>query len=136
MKTVFAVLKILYQMLSSSPLNEAITGEVYKLQRPAGSALEDVVINTLPLSGDQIQRGTANVNVYVPDLKTMVASKPLSMPDTARLDLLTELAITMLEQRYAEGYSFWTTGTNVIAEPESGQHYVNIRIEFQFFPST
>lgn len=137
MKTPLHQIALLHTALTGSSLDAAISGAVYQLKRPVESDKEDVVINSLPVSGEQLQRGVANVNIYVPDLKLKIGGKPQTMPDMARLDALTELATPILEQRYRAnngGYVFRIASTQLIEEVETQQHYVNIRVDFQFFP--
>ncbi|QDK80832.1 hypothetical protein EXU85_20355 [Spirosoma sp. KCTC 42546] len=133
-KTPLDILTILYKLLFASSLKTAITGSVYKQKRPTGSVLEDVVVNSLPVSGDQLQRGAGNVNIYVPDLLETVAGTELRIVDTARLKVLAELAVPLLTEFNCQQYRFWLGPTDVFEEPDTGQTYLNFRIEFQFFP--
>lgn len=135
MKTTFEPLIILYHLFVGSPVDSAITGGIYQMKRPSGSTLEDVVINSLPISGTQIQQVVANVNLYVPDLKLTLKGKPQQMPDMNRLNELATLAIPLIKEHYQGNYQFWLVGQTVIEEPETGQHYVNLRVEFQFLPT-
>ena len=136
MRTTFDCLTILYQLASPSVLKTAITGDVYKLQRPdivkPEDAMEDVVVNSLPLTMNQIQLGSGNVNIYVPDLSVTVHGKTLYMPNTARLNELAALAIPIFQEQSAPRYNLWLTNQTTIAEPESHSHYVNLRIDFKF----
>lgn len=133
-KTPLDVLTILYKLLFASGLKTALTGAVYKQKRPTGSVLEDVVVNSLPVNGAQLQRGAGNVNIYVPDLLETIASVELKIADTARLKQLAELAVPLLTEFNSQQYRFYLASTNVFEEPDTGQTYLNFRIEFQFFP--
>lgn len=131
MKTTLNAIDIVFQLLRNSPLNSAISGKVYRLKRPLGSTLEDVVINSLPISGEMTQRGTVNVNVYVPDLVVTFEGQTQPQPDYARLNALTTIAVAALADHYHDTYNLWIGAQTVLAETEISQHYVNLRIEFQ-----
>jgi hypothetical protein len=136
MRNPFNMVRILFMLISpSSALKAAITGDVYKLKRLPGSTKEDVVINALPISGDQFQLGTANVNIYVPNVAVSSGTTTSMMPDTVRLDTLAMIATGLLEQVHTQSYRFYVGSITTIEEPESNSHYVNLRIDFQFFPS-
>lgn len=130
MKTTFDQDTILYQMLIASDLKRAITGDVYKMVRPNGSKAEDVVINTILTDTSQVQRGASNVNIYVPSIQV----EGDTLPDTARMGELAALAMALLQDVYKPLYHLWVSNQTTI--DESGPSwYVNLRIEFQFFPS-
>ena len=94
MKTTFDQDNILYGKLIASPLKQAITGGVYKAQRPLNSQNEDVVINGLPISDGTVQLGRGNVNIYVPDVKTTIGGVLQTMPNTHRLGQLAHDALS------------------------------------------
>ncbi|ARK08875.1 hypothetical protein A6C57_00320 [Fibrella sp. ES10-3-2-2] len=132
-KTPLDVLTILLQRLRGSALDEAITGKVRKLKRPAGSRLEDVVINTIAISPSQIQLATANVNIYVPDLLIQEEGGSQSEANLIRLGELSLLAIALLEGVYTQQYCYTLGKQYIIEEPLTNSHYLNLRVEFQFF---
>jgi len=131
MKTTFDILTILYKALDGSALKSAISGGIHKLSRPTGSKVEDVVINSLPITGGQLQRGTANVNIYVPDKETGHDRGP----DTLRMATLSQIALTAIQDHYSQTYAFWVVNQHDFAEPETRTHYVNLRIDYRFFPT-
>ncbi len=127
------MLTILYRILSVSDLGTLVQGRVYKLNKPQG-LFECVVINALPVSQAQQQIGTANVNIYVPDLAQTREGKPDQVADTVRLNTLTSMALPLLTV-YETGYDFAPVSMTLIEQPESKSHYMNIRIDFNFFPA-
>lgn len=135
MNTTFDQDTILFQLINGSQLKTAISGCVYKWQRPVDSGVEDVVINSLPLTTESVQLGTANVNIYVPDLTVKVGGKPQQLPNTKRLGELTKIALPILKQGYGANYGFYVTHQTTIQEAEIKQHYINLRIEFRFHKS-
>ncbi len=132
MKTTYDQDTILYQLLDAStcPLRQAITGSIYKEQRPE-SELEDVVINPLTITSDPIQLGASNVNIYVPDIRVNNGY----VANDKRLNELTQLALDTLEEVYHDDYTLWVKSQSVEDEPDSKpkHHYSNLRIEFRHF---
>ena len=80
--------------LAPSDTVKAISGEVYKDQRPLNSDKEDIVIAILSRDETkQMQRAYVNVNIYVPDIRR----DGDMIEDTARLRTLCTLAAIDLD---------------------------------------
>lgn len=129
------ILDIVYAKLAASDLlvgtTNPVSGHLYKITRPQGSASEDVVINCLPVTSDYLQLATVNVNIYVPDLHSEYNSTEQYLPDLARLDTLAAMAITALYGEYRPGYFFYITSQVVYAEEATHEHFINLRVEFK-----
>lgn len=126
---------ILYQYIMGSPLKNLITGQVYKEQRPNSSVDEDIVINSLGITGAEFQRGVCNVNIYVPDILATVGNKKQYVQNVTRLDTLATLAMETLKGVFTQEYHFRCTNQYRLSEPDANQHYINLRIDFRFLPS-
>ena len=135
-KTSFDPVQILQSQLLGSELNTQMTGGLYKMARPTNSELEDIVINGLPITADQFQTATANVNLYVPDLQVKLVNTIQYMPNTDRLAHLASLAMDLFYEYYAPTFRFALASQQTIAEEEIKQHYINLRIDFEFFPDS
>lgn len=131
MKTAIDAIDIVYKALIDSALKTSISGSIETVTRPLGSKLEDVVINSLTVFGDLVQRGFVNVNVYVPDIQVNISGQNQNVANTARLKTLSAIAATALKDHYSDTHSFWISSTAILKETESSHHYVNFRIEFQ-----
>lgn len=110
-----------------------ISGGIYKYQRPMNSDKEDIVINSLPMNNEDIQEGILNVNIYVPNLSIdQNGVIDNSMPDTARLKTLCEIAIQNLKEVWAEDgeYNFELQQENLYQD-DNNQHYINLRVMFR-----
>lgn len=129
MRTTFDQNYILYALLVSSPIKTAITGNIYKNVRPDDSALEDVVINSLPISTGDIQISTGNVNIHVPDIKV----GNTFMPNEDRMRVLSEIVKPILEKGHSTFYRFYLSHQSTIFQEGVNQSFVNFRIEFQYF---
>lgn len=132
MRTTLDIVDILYQAIKASSLKTAISGGVYK-HRPVNSGKEDVIINSLPVTGDQLQEGFANVNIHVPNLMLSIGGlQDRTQPDSVRLKALAALAVDTLKNLLAESgdVSFTITNQTVFEEPDIFENYVNIRLKY------
>ena len=91
MMTVFDIVDHVWGQINTSSLKSAITGKVYKHERPAGSDKEDIVINCLPINNEALQETVVNVNVYVPRETVMVNNITSQLPDHKRFKELAAM---------------------------------------------
>jgi hypothetical protein len=135
MKTTLDVLTILYQLLLSSSMPSEITGKVRKGERPAGSTKEDIVVNTLPIQNDNLQRTVANVNIYVPSLVISENGIQTEKPDYTRLDELVDMILPILKdvREKRDYYLEWQQVSQPIKDTESKSYFINIRVDFYAF---
>ncbi|WP_133575172.1 hypothetical protein [Pedobacter metabolipauper] len=133
-------MNMLYQHITHSELFSDVkkpNGKLCKIQRPANSDREDVVINGLGLDREEVQEGVFNVNVYVPNLKYPFGHPSFgdkSQPDTGRILYLNNLTNTALgtgEEIWNEaGTCCFNVQQDNVFEDSNNQHYINFRIEF------
>ncbi len=108
-----------------------VSGGIYKLTRPFGSKVEDIVINALSITTESIQKCVVNVNCYVPDLVANIQGKSTSMANTKRIKDIANDLVDMLSDYAGDGYYFYLQNQNVLQADEN-QHYINLRIEVLF----
>lgn len=131
MKSTLDLVDIVWQQLQTGALKAAITGDIHKHRRPANSQTEDVVINSLPISFQQMQEAIVNVNIHVPNLSIAVnGSIDNTQPDHARLQTLTTLAVADLTDTWGDEYNFDVQQQILIEDKEAKDFYINIRLEF------
>ena len=130
MKTTLDLVDVVWQLLNSSSLKGEITGGVYKLKRPLNSAKEDVVVNSLPVSNEQLQTAIVNVNVFVIDLEVGIEGEKNTMLDIARLKQLAAMTVDILQDGIDGDYTWDVQQQTVIEDEGNDQHFVNIRLEF------
>lgn len=130
MRNTFNIVDILTAVLmADSGLTSDITGKVYRNgERPVNSDKEDVVVNSLPVTNDQLQRSVANVNIHVPNIERTINGIENSMPDLVRLESLTDRVILIVDEKYFADHWFFVQQQNFFQE--EGQAYTNIRVEF------
>lgn len=133
MKTDFDLNTKLFQILNgNTALKSALSGGVYKKQRPMNSTKEDVVINTISVSmtsTPQVARSV--VNIYVSDLDVTIESQAQKLPNDSRMKTLADLAIAALKGTKIDGVSMYISQMGNIPEPEIYQHFVNLRVDWQ-----
>ncbi|PSR54155.1 hypothetical protein AHMF7605_11800 [Adhaeribacter arboris] len=127
--TLYEVVDILYQRLQTILVGPTKpTGQIYPDgKRPLNSTAEDVVINSLALNEEQVQKGVLNVNVYALNL-----NHDNSLPNGIRLKQFAALLRPGLKEFWAPdgSYTFFLEQQNQYEEPGINQHYLNFRIRF------
>ena len=133
MKGVVQVIDDVYSVLKTSQLKTAVSGSLYKMQRPDDSTKEDIVINSLPVVSGDVDECVVNVNVYVPDLQISIAGKPQTQPDFARMKQLTDIGKLALEEYSSQSFRFFLDNVGVIREQSINQHFINFRLSYGAF---
>ena len=124
---------ILYRILTASAeVTAAINGGVYVMgERPDGSTLQDIVINTLTTSGEsRPQLATSNVNIHVPDQEVSINGQPQRKADRETLRPIIAAVKHTLKAAVIEGLTIRLGAENIIREVQSPEHYANIRVEW------
>lgn len=130
MKTTLDTVDLIWNHLNSSSLNQVLTGNIYKKKRPQNSTQEDIVINSLPVSNEQLQQAIVNVNIFVPDVEHSINGSQEKMANWARLKGLAFLAVEDLKDGRSGDYTWDIQQQQDIEDEESGQHFINIRVQF------
>lgn len=130
MRTPQEIIDFLYEYLSNSDLKKIISGGIYPRKRPKNSDKEDIVIGGISFSGGSVQRGTINVNIYIPEISVRIENEYQMQPNGPRMREIEAVAIPLLRELYFGGdCSVWSTGYTEIKEPELAVWKVNIRLE-------
>lgn len=128
--TTFEVKDVLFGLVNINSIKGAISGNIYLDFRPTDSDKEDVVINSLPISHSSWQQCTANVNIYVQDIKAKVNVVSQPVPNRGRLEAITKAVIAAVD---GQGGEDWVC--NVVSDHtfknDDGSHMSNVRIEFR-----
>ena len=94
MKTQFDILDIVYPLINITAIKTTIDGRVYRHKKPRDSQLRNIVLITLPISGDNdgdLQNGTVAINSFAKnDNKT-------GIPDETHLKATVKAIITAIE---------------------------------------
>lgn len=130
MKTGLDVTSVLFKKLNVVAVKSAITGNIYKDEKPKNSELEDIVINCLPVSADQPQRTTANVNIHVPDMTVGVNTENQRVPNHNKLKAIKAVVMPYIETVGEGDYMYSVASTNVFRDTANTELIMNIRIDF------
>lgn len=139
MITSFDTDDILFRILDGNAgLKAAISGGIYPgNSRPDNSEKEDITINTITVTRNFLpQKGTSNVNIYVPDLKLKINNQEQRKANRERMREITNRVITTLEAANPEGLTLWIANETTLREPEIHRHYINLRIEWNILRQT
>jgi hypothetical protein len=128
MKSTLHVIRIIYNYLISIGIKQltGITGNVYWLQRPKNSLLEDIVINSVAFNGSAMQSGVFNINIHVPNIGLQTDN---SQPDFARMEQIAAIIINMIANVYGADWNFTVEepGTPI---PDATNWFCNIRVRY------
>ncbi len=132
MQTIYNAKDILVNHLM--PIRASISGDIYRDRRPAGSILEDIVVNTLPLTAyGYHQKGVLNVNVYVPFKTVNINGLIQHMPDNVRMKELAEIVLRQLNDQFGKNYNFYVEHIQDFEEQSEKASYINYRIKINLF---
>lgn len=130
MKTTFDTDAILFALLNGKMSNK---GGCYAGDdsRPENSTSEDVVVNTIDLSQDTLpQIGTSNINIYVSDTSKKIGGKMQVLVNRPRLKALANEALELVRNANIDGLMIIPGKMTVMYEPNTKQHFANIRIDW------
>lgn len=143
MITGIEAINMLYSYLKDSEIYtdaKKPNGRLCKLKRPENSLSEDLVINSLGLTREPIQKGVLILNVYVPNLdpnKVPDIGTDRSQPDTGRILYLSKLVQSVFTNDGTEENELWVDNDTCFEitsddefEDDNYQHYVSFRIDF------
>lgn len=129
MKTTLDIEEIVFQAIVASSLKSMISGAVYMQKRPLNSAKEDIVVVSLPTNNLQLQSAVVNVNIHVPNkVITTASGTDNTIPNHARLKVLSNAAVAFLADTWQSDYSFDVQQQTTFEDV--GSHYSNIRLDF------
>lgn len=119
-KTTDYIVGLAYGLLSS------ITKPKYLFTKPSTSTAEEyVVINSLPINADVMQKCYVNVNYHVKDIQEGV-------PDIVKMAAGSALVLTAINTVSNTTYLIDFESQEVIREDALGEHYTNLRFSIKF----
>jgi hypothetical protein len=118
------VIDIVYSLLGS------ITKPKYRKTKPSKStATEYVVINSLPINAQTLQKCYFNVNYHVKDIDGGTSTG--FIPDEAKLKAGSVLIMAALTKVSTTAYLIDFEGQETIREEGLNEHYSNLRFSFK-----
>lgn len=132
LKTSGNIVTDLYKLIKNSSIPTTVTPNIFKKFKPLNFSGECIVINTLPITGGQLQKGVINVNYFVPNLvNTSVNPVDKTQPNNVRLDAGELILAQFLEDIWEmNGYAFSLQQCTQMADNETDSWYVNLRVGY------
>lgn len=124
-KTTDYIIGIVYSLLGS------ISKPKYRNTTPDFKTLniarppEYIVINSLPINANVMQKCYVNVNYHVKDIAA-------GTPDITKLEAGSASGMAALEQVTTTSYLIDFESQETIREEQLGEHYSNLRFSFKF----
>lgn len=129
MKTVIDLVDDIYLLLNVNSVTSLIDGEVYSDGRPDGSRKQDISINSLPVTGAQLQKAVINVNVHAPNLRLTINDQPdNSQPNREKLKEVSDVVLPILKDAIINNMVTEVQSITMIKEEQLKEHYLNIRV--------
>jgi hypothetical protein len=98
--------------------------------RPADSQTEDITFKTIAITEDKPQDATANINIYVPDVKVKIRGTEQTMQNRLRLQEIGDQVKAFLRELNPDDLEMWIESDTLLSETAARQHYRNLRIKF------
>lgn len=132
------IYSIIHDWIEASPLSKTVP-TIYDNHYPKqalnrGVMGEFIVLNILSNSIGDGQMATANVNIYVPDIKPRVKSIEQRYPDRERLAELTQIAYDSLKgYPVTERWFFDVSSESIFSEEGIPYSFANIKVTLKSF---
>lgn len=127
-KTTADILDDVIGMIEESDIMDSLGGSIYKSQnRPIGSADEDVVVNCIASTSEQIQVFSVNINIFVPRIEG--EGQNTYYQDTKRIGEVARLLSDFVEEIESTEYDI-QPANSVNFDEAIGIHqdYVNVTL--------
>ena len=123
-KTTDYVIDVVYSLLGS------ITVPKYRKTKPTKSTAEEyIVINSLPINANVMQKCYVNVNYHVKDIDG--GPNIGFIPDDTRLSAGSALVLAALEKVTTSSHLIDFESQETIRENQFNEHYSNLRFSFK-----
>ena len=130
MRTTIDLAAKVLRLITTPEVKAAIGGDIYLQQRPTDSRNEDIVVNTLPITGSDLQQAIVNVNIHVPNVSVSINGKPDNdQPNMSKLQAICDAVIPLLVDAYTDDISISIQQQSLLSEPQFKEHFVNIRLQ-------
>lgn len=111
-------------------LLSSINKPKYRNTKPSAStATEYIVINSLPINANVMQKCYVNVNYHVKDLNGGVGIG--NVPDITKLEAGSTSVLSVLKKVTTSNYLIDFESQETIREEQLGEHYSNLRFSFK-----
>lgn len=127
MRSDIEIKDLLFGIIDGSELQKAVSGKLYKDQRPANSGAEDIVISVFDGLNGQIQNAIVNVDIYVQDSNR----ENEMIENTPRTRVLSKLAYELLEDYVTCDYRLEIEKQQCLKVEGVDEHFINNKINLE-----
>ena len=125
---------LLYNLTLSAGLG--ISGNIYKrglrpLQNERDNHLEDAVVGVISGNGEEVQKGTCVVNVYIPDVLTDTGEYLEDKARTATIAAVMEELPKHFRRNERMIYFSLSEQITVLNEPNLHEHFVSLKMDYK-----
>jgi hypothetical protein len=123
MKDGFDVVTDIRSLINVPAILSMIDGKVYPDVRPSNSKTTDIVVNSLGVTNRVFQKGTANVNIYVPNLD-------FGMPNHTKLNAICKALKPLLESQFKLTFNTSIEDPGTLLQDADGSWFVSIQVNY------
>jgi hypothetical protein len=112
-----------------------IDGKIYPDTRPTGRAAKtDIVINTVGVNNLQFQKGTANINIYAPNLKTTQEDGSVQyLPNYAKLTALCKAIKLLVDNQWKATFRTEVTDPGTLLQDTDGGYFISMQLAYESY---
>lgn len=112
-----------------------IDGKIYPDTRPTGRLLKvDIVINSLGVNNSQFQKGTPNINIYAPNLKTTQEDGSVQYgPNYAKLVALKNAIRPLVEAQWKATFRTEVTDPGTLLQDADGSWFISMQLSYESY---
>lgn len=136
MKTGIQMARDTYSALNDSSVTSLLDGSIYLLTRPQNSLKKDVVIATLAILEDFLEKGVVIVNIHCPNIKGVVIGGVTddTQPDVASFEAITNACMNILNGYTGYDFQLFAQTNGVPLRDQANlMWYINIRVNYISF---
>lgn len=130
MKTVIDGKEWILELLNAN--KPTISGKIY-IDKRITINTEDIVINSLTMTGQFMQNGVFNVNCYVPNLSVKQNDITISIPNRKRLKEISSQVVEVLKYHADPKYNLSIENITQLEETNENANYINFRVSLNAF---
>lgn len=125
---------LLYDLTLQAGLE--MTGSVYKrglrpMQNEQDEHLVDAVVGVISGNGEEVQKGTCVVNIYVPDVLTATGEYLEDKSQTYQYAVALEQLPRAFRKNNKQVYFSLSEQVAVLAEPNTHEHFVSLKMDYK-----
>ncbi|MBB6109713.1 hypothetical protein SAMN05421821_105131 [Mucilaginibacter lappiensis] len=133
MKNGFDMINDVRSLINVPAVLSLIDGKIYPGTRPIGRTNKvDIVVNALGVNNNQLQKGTANINIYAPGIRTTQEDNSVQyLPDYAKLNAIVKVVTPLVESQFRATFNTKVTDPGTPLQDADGNWLVSMQLSYQ-----